>query len=78
MLAALVYMLFIDPALTGRAELRSKLPELRQQAAELQAMALEAQRAGARSRRRRSTPMTQRIADGQPGRARHHAGVARP
>lgn len=41
-LATLVYMIFIDPALTGRAALRQALPEMRQQAAELQAMALEA------------------------------------
>ena len=41
-LAALVYMIFIDPALAGRTELRQKLPELRQEAAELQALALEA------------------------------------
>ena len=46
--AALVYMIFIDPALTGRAELRQELPELRQQAAELQAMALEASQLAAR------------------------------
>ena len=39
---ALIYMLFIDPAVTGRAKLRKELPELRQQAAQLQALALEA------------------------------------
>lgn len=47
-LATLVYMIFIDPALTGRTELRQKLPELRQQAAELQALALEASQLAAR------------------------------
>lgn len=41
-LLALVYSIFIDPALTGRAELRRQLPQLRQQTAELQALALEA------------------------------------
>ena len=39
---ALVYTLFIDPAVTGRAQLRKDLPQLRQQAAQLQALALEA------------------------------------
>ena len=47
-IAALTYMIFIDPALTGRAELRQKLPEMRQQAAELQAMALEASQLASR------------------------------
>ena len=46
--AALTYMIFIDPALTGRAELRQALPEMRQQAAELQAMALEASQLASR------------------------------
>lgn len=41
-LLALVYAIFIDPALTGRAELRRQLPQLRQQVAELQTLALEA------------------------------------
>ena len=38
----LVYVLLIDPALTGRRDLEHKLPALRQQAAQLQAMAREA------------------------------------
>lgn len=42
-LLALVYALFIGPALEGRANLQKSLPELRQQAAQLQAMAAEAQ-----------------------------------
>jgi general secretion pathway protein M len=41
-LVALVYALFIGPALDGRAQLQKSLPLLRQQAAEMQAMALEA------------------------------------
>jgi general secretion pathway protein M len=41
-LLALLYLLLIDPALEGRAQLRRQLPQLRQQAAELQAMAQEA------------------------------------
>jgi len=40
---ALVYLLFIDPALTGREQLRRSLPELRQQAAQMQTLAAEAQ-----------------------------------
>ncbi|WLI89270.1 type II secretion system protein GspM [Massilia sp. R2A-15] len=40
--AAIVYALFIDPALSGRARLEKDLPVLRQQSAQLRAMALEA------------------------------------
>ena len=42
-LLAVVYSLFIGPALEGRANLKKALPELRQQAAQLQGMAAEAQ-----------------------------------
>jgi general secretion pathway protein M len=38
----LIYVLLIDPALSGRKDLRTKLPAMRQQAAEVQAMAKEA------------------------------------
>jgi general secretion pathway protein M len=38
----LVYLLLIDPALSGRAQLSKNLPVLRQQVAELQAMSKEA------------------------------------
>lgn len=41
-LLALVYSLFVAPALEGRAKLKKELPELRQKAAELQALALQA------------------------------------
>lgn len=41
-LLALVYALFIGPALNGRAQLEKELPQLRQQDAQLRAMALEA------------------------------------
>jgi general secretion pathway protein M len=41
-LAALLYMILVEPAVDGRAQLRRTLPLLRQQAAELQAMAQEA------------------------------------
>ena len=41
----LVYVLLIDPALSGRAELEKRLPALRQQAAEVQALAKEASEA---------------------------------
>lgn len=41
-LGALVYMLFIAPALDGREQLRAQLPELREKAAKMQALALEA------------------------------------
>lgn len=41
-LLALVYLLLIDPALSGRAQLRKSLPELRQKAAEMQQLARDA------------------------------------
>lgn len=41
--AALVYLIGIDPALTGRAKLEKELPVLRMQAAQFQALAAEAQ-----------------------------------
>jgi general secretion pathway protein M len=41
-LGALVYLLFISPAVTGRAQLQKALPQLRQDAAQLRSMALEA------------------------------------
>ncbi|MGZ3158491.1 MAG: type II secretion system protein GspM [Burkholderiaceae bacterium] len=40
--AALLYMLFVAPALSGRAQLEKSLPDLRVQAAELQNLAKEA------------------------------------
>lgn len=39
--AALLYLLLINPAISGRRDLQKRLPALRQQAAELQAMAKE-------------------------------------
>nr|WP_315255367.1 type II secretion system protein GspM [uncultured Duganella sp.] len=39
----LFYSLLIDPALSGREQLRKQLPQLHQQAAEMQVMAREAQ-----------------------------------
>ena len=56
--AALVYVIGIDPALTGRDALRKQLPELRQQSAELQAMALEASQLASRPVVQ-PTPMTE-------------------
>jgi general secretion pathway protein M len=41
-LLAVLYLLLLDPAVSGRAQLRRSLPQLRLQAAELQAMAQEA------------------------------------
>lgn len=38
----LIYALLIDPALTGRAELKERLPALRQQAAEVQDLSKQA------------------------------------
>jgi general secretion pathway protein M len=40
--AGLVYLLLIDPALTGREQLKKSLPALRQQVAQLQMMAKQA------------------------------------
>lgn len=42
-LLAIVYSVLLDPALSGREELRRSLPALRQQAAQLQSLAAEAQ-----------------------------------
>ncbi len=39
---ALLYLLFVAPALSGRAQLEKSLPELRQQSAELQSLAKQA------------------------------------
>ena len=41
-LATLVYLLFMAPALNGREKLRAQLPQLREEAAKMQALALEA------------------------------------
>jgi general secretion pathway protein M len=41
-LATLLYLILLAPAVEGRAQLRRTLPQLRQQAAELQSMAQEA------------------------------------
>ncbi|WP_426195472.1 type II secretion system protein GspM [Massilia sp. DWR3-1-1] len=41
-LGTLVYLLFISPAVSGRAQLEKALPQLRQEAAQLRSMALEA------------------------------------
>jgi general secretion pathway protein M len=41
-LLAVLYLLLIDPAVSGRAQLQRSVPQLRLQAAELQAMAQEA------------------------------------
>ena len=45
----LIYVLLVDPALSGRADLEKKLPALRQQAAEVQALAKEAGASAGRS-----------------------------
>ncbi|PWF54817.1 type II secretion system protein GspM [Massilia glaciei] len=44
--AALVYLVFIGPALEGRADLRKNIPALRQDAATMQALAQEAAQFG--------------------------------
>lgn len=45
----LLYVLLIDPALSGRTDLEKQLPGLRQQAAEVQALAREAGPAAAKA-----------------------------
>lgn len=40
---ALLYLVFLEPALEGREQLRRSLPNLRQQAAQMQTLAAEAQ-----------------------------------
>lgn len=44
----LLYLLLIDPALSGRANLEKQLPALRQQAAEVQALSKEASALGSK------------------------------
>ena len=56
--AAIVYALFVDPALSGRARLEKDLPVLRQQSAQLRAMALEAGEL-ARAPQSQVSPMSQ-------------------
>lgn len=56
-LATLVYMLFVAPALDGREKLRAQLPQLREEAAKMQALALEAGEL-ARQPAAQVTPMT--------------------
>ena len=56
-LLALLYLILVDPAVEGRAQLRRSLPQLRQQAAELQAMAQEAGNL-ARAPVTQATPLT--------------------
>lgn len=50
----LIYVLFIDPAISGRSEMAKKLPALRQQAAEVQALARESSTAA----RKNAGPVT--------------------
>jgi general secretion pathway protein M len=45
----LLYVLFIDPAISGRADLEKRLPQLRQQAAEVQALSKEASALGGKT-----------------------------
>jgi len=45
----LLYILFIDPALSGRADLEKRLPQLRQQAAEVQALSKDASALGSKT-----------------------------
>lgn len=45
--AALIYLLLLEPALTGRAQLRKSLPVLRQKAVEMQELARTAAALGA-------------------------------
>ncbi|MES2319803.1 MAG: type II secretion system protein GspM [Pseudomonadota bacterium] len=56
-LGALVYVLFMAPALSGRAALREELPKLRTKAAAMQALAIEAGEL-ARQPAPQVTPMT--------------------
>jgi len=61
-LLAVLYLLLVDPAVEGRAQLRRQLPQLRQQAAELQAMAQEAN-ALARAPATQIPPITREAVD---------------
>jgi general secretion pathway protein M len=54
----LLYLVAIDPALSGRAQLGKTLPALRQQAATLQGMAQEAQSLAGKNTVAKAAPMT--------------------
>ncbi|RJF99902.1 type II secretion system protein M [Noviherbaspirillum saxi] len=54
----LLYVLLIDPALSGRKDLEKSLPALRQQAAEVQALSKEAAAAGTGTSTAPVPPMT--------------------
>ncbi len=45
--AALIYLLLLEPAITGRAQLRNALPDLRQKSADMQQLAQQAAVLGA-------------------------------
>jgi general secretion pathway protein M len=62
LVGALVYMLAIDPAVTGIARLNKQLPELRLQAAQMEGLALEAGEL-ARAPAPQITPMTKEALD---------------
>lgn len=62
-LLAVIYLLFISPALDGRAQLEKNLPQLRQQAAELQMLARQAGAAGAGAAPATAAPLTKEAVD---------------
>ena len=59
--AALLYALLISPAIEGRRQLQSALPELRQQAAEMQTLAQQATQFAAASARAPAPVTTESI-----------------
>ncbi|MDB5798664.1 MAG: type secretion system protein [Paucimonas sp.] len=58
LLLAALYLLLIDPALTGRAQLRKDLPALRQQVTQMQSMARELEKAPAAADAAQAAPAT--------------------
>jgi general secretion pathway protein M len=57
-LIALIYLLLLNPALSGRARLQKDLPLLRQQAAELQALTAKAASLSNQSAERPASPLS--------------------
>ena len=57
-LIAVIYLLLLDPALSGRARLQKDLPALRQQAAELQALTAKAISLSGQQAERPASPLT--------------------
>jgi general secretion pathway protein M len=62
-LVAVIYLLLLDPALSGRARLQKDLPALRQQAAELQSLTARAASLSGRLAERPAAPLSKEVVE---------------